>query len=498
MIGPEPHRRRRAFCITLKPVDTRQLEKIRTEIIDALVGLQWGKIYQLSEKSFAVDFHPHPGRYLFISTEPRRESVYLIRRRLKMIERESINHGSFADVLRNQLTHAELMKVDALENGVGLRFSFRQNAVEADSCSDQLVVQIARGNANVYLLDHADVVVARQREMPGDPNQAGERYCPPESVENLTTEVAANTDDALSDQLDKIYSQSAADEQFNLNATTARKLLSTVLKKKRKLVTNLESDLSSHGDPERWKQYGDLILANISSLRRENGRIYLIDLFDEKLPEISIDDDESRSLNDIAAENFRRFTKARNAKKMIAQRSALIKAEIEGLEKKQERLDAIIENRYEQGLVEFLPRKKAVRSNDKKKAPTDEISKFARKFTSSDGFQVLVGKKARDNDHLSFRIAKSFDTWMHAADFPGSHVVIQNPSKKPIPDRTLIEAAQLAAFYSDARELGKAAVNYTLRKFVNKPKRANPGAVSLASFKTILVKPDVPIEKTAE
>jgi predicted ribosome quality control (RQC) complex YloA/Tae2 family protein len=95
---------------------------------------------------------------------------------------------------------------------------------------------------------------------------------------------------------------------------------------------------------------------------------------------------------------------------------------------------------------------------------------------------------------LTFRIARSLDTWLHAADFPGSHVVIHNPNRKPIPDRTLLEAAQLAAFYSNARKLGKAAVNYTQKKYVNKPRRAAPGLVSLASFKTILVEPVVPFE----
>jgi predicted ribosome quality control (RQC) complex YloA/Tae2 family protein len=60
-----------------------------------------------------------------------------------------------------------------------------------------------------------------------------------------------------------------------------------------------------------------------------------------------------------------------------------------------------------------------------------------------------------------------------------------------MPNRTLTEAAQLAAFYSDARDQPKAAVRYTQRKFVNKPKRSAPGLVSLASFKTILVEPKI-------
>jgi predicted ribosome quality control (RQC) complex YloA/Tae2 family protein len=81
---------------------------------------------------------------------------------------------------------------------------------------------------------------------------------------------------------------------------------------------------------------------------------------------------------------------------------------------------------------------------------------------------------------------------MHAADYPGSHVVIRNPNRQEIPPRTLLEAAQLAAFYSQGRAQTKAAVHYTQKKFVNKPRGAAPGLVSLASFKTILVEPRVP------
>ena len=105
--------------------------------------------------------------------------------------------------------------------------------------------------------------------------------------------------------------------------------------------------------------------------------------------------------------------------------------------------------------------------------------------------EILVGKKAADNDQLTFRIARSLDLWLHAADYPGSHVVVRNPNRLEIPPQTLLEAAELAAFYSDARSQPKAAVNYTQKKFVNKPKGSAPGLVRLAFFKTILVEPKV-------
>ncbi|MDQ3712269.1 MAG: NFACT RNA binding domain-containing protein, partial [Acidobacteriota bacterium] len=110
---------------------------------------------------------------------------------------------------------------------------------------------------------------------------------------------------------------------------------------------------------------------------------------------------------------------------------------------------------------------------------------------SSEGFEILVGKGAKDNDYLTFRIAKASDLWFHAADYPGSHVVVKNPNRKEIPPKTLLEAAQIAAFFSHAKQQPKVAVHYTPKKFVNKPKGASAGLVSLASFKTILVEPKI-------
>ena len=119
----------------------------------------------------------------------------------------------------------------------------------------------------------------------------------------------------------------------------------------------------------------------------------------------------------------------------------------------------------------------------------------ARQFRSTDGFDILVGKRATDNDHLTFRVAGPNDLWLHAADYPGSHVVVRNPNRKEIPQRTLLEAAQLAAFYSSGKSQPKAAVNYTQRKYVHKPRRSAPGLVNLASFKTVLVEPKVPFDE---
>ena len=129
----------------------------------------------------------------------------------------------------------------------------------------------------------------------------------------------------------------------------------------------------------------------------------------------------------------------------------------------------------------FSGKKNKQQSRKNKKGKKDSSSSVARKFVSSDGIEILVGKRSKDNDYLTFRIAKSLDTWLHASDYPGSHVVIKAQNKNELPPNTLKEAAQLAAFYSKAKNETKVAVHYTQKKFVNKPKGVAPGLVR--SFK---------------
>jgi predicted ribosome quality control (RQC) complex YloA/Tae2 family protein len=282
-------------------------------------------------------------------------------------------------------------------------------------------------------------------------------------------------------------------ERFDALATAALKKVRGSIAKREKLIRNLQGDLEKHGDPERWKRYGELILANIQTAERDGDIIRLIDYFEPDAPTIEIVAEHQLTLNEAAEHYFRRYTKARNGRAAIAERIEKTGSAINADEQELRRIEDAVKAGDEEYLASVTaPKRKATEIKRKKKK--DVEVKGVRRFVSSDGFEILVGKKAKDNDFLTFRIARSLDTWLHAADFPGSHVVIHNPNRKPIPDRTLLEAAQLAAFYSNARKLGKAAVNYTQKKYVNKPRRAAPGLVSLASFKTILVEPVVPFE----
>ena len=145
-------------------------------------------------------------------------------------------------------------------------------------------------------------------------------------------------------------------------------------------------------------------------------------------------------------------------------------------------------------LIEFDDRKLGQKRGARKQKASTSLPGM-RRYRSSDGYEVIVGRTARDNDSLTFRVARPNDLWLHAADYPGSHVIVRNASRNEIPHRTIIEAAQLAAKFSQASNDSKVTIHYTRRKFLSKPKGSAPGLVRMSTYKTITVEPGENIER---
>jgi len=112
-------------------------------------------------------------------------------------------------------------------------------------------------------------------------------------------------------------------------------------------------------------------------------------------------------------------------------------------------------------------------------------------FLSSEGLDIYVGKNNIQNDYLTLKFANNHDIWLHTKEIPGSHVIIK--TTKDFSEKTIEEAANLAAYYSKAKDSSKVAVDYTEIKHVHKPNGAKPGMVIYYTNKTIYITPEKPI-----
>jgi predicted ribosome quality control (RQC) complex YloA/Tae2 family protein len=463
-------------------VNELTLQNINAELSSKLKGRLFGKIFLLSKSTLAIDFRLP--EYLFISLEPNSPRIYLFKRKIKELERKSINPSGFVLLLRKKLSNATLQSLEKVENERILKFYFAVRNELGEIEKYTLVAQLTGRSANLILLDSKDFIIDSLRE-----TEIATKYeVPVREAQPIRHDVPFPKGDleTLSEALDVYYQQLESDRLFTQQAKSAQQKVKKEIAKREKLITKLNEDLDNHGDADSWKRLGDLLLSNLANAVRIDDTVLVVDYFDDETPTIEIEVDRNLSLPAASEKFFKRYTKARNAKEELTKRLESIDIEIQKLKNEQAELESAI---LEKNLGTFAPKEIAV-ANSKKKEP--ETLKYARKFVSTEGYEILVGKAAKDNDFLTFRVAKSFDLWLHAADYTGSHVIVRNPNKGEIPNQTLIEAARFAAFYSQAREQPKVAVHYTQKKFVNKPKGAVAGLASLSSFKTILVEPKIP------
>lgn len=268
--------------------------------------------------------------------------------------------------------------------------------------------------------------------------------------------------------------------------------LAAKLKKQRTLAANLERERAGFAKGEQHQRWGELLLANLHQVEKTDAGFAVTDFYDEAQPTITIPAADKATAQEAAEHYFKLARKSKTGLATINARLPEVQKEIADVETQLARLAEITHADELNSLVEkagsAAPAKQPPKTQPGKKPKEEKIS-GVRRYRSSDGYEILVGRTDRDNDHLTMRVAKSYDLWFHAADYPGSHVVLRNPQRRDVPQRAILEAAQLAAKFSSARTNAKVAVNFCEKKFVTKPKGFNVGQVRLASFKTVMVEP---------
>jgi predicted ribosome quality control (RQC) complex YloA/Tae2 family protein len=484
-------------------MDDQSIKEIVAEIQPLMVGRAPGKVFQLSAHSLVIDFRLRDHGDLFVSVEPAHPRLYLVKRRVRELEKQSIRLTQFGQSLRKGLSNTTLRSIEKDPNDRIVRFDFSGTDELGQQQERTMIAQLTGRAANLFLIDRQGVIINQAREGKGPGQRIGESYqkppaaggrSAPDGDGELIKLIRGGQHASRSEAADAYFSSLLVQQAFDSRAATARAELRKKVTHYRKLLKQLERDLASHADAEHHKRLGDLLLANLSTARRTGNRIVLIDYFADDAAPVEIEIDEHSTLPEEAARRFALYSRSKRAVRQITSRIAAIRPELDILNSQSEALEKIIAERDEAALESFTAKKSAPTARGSKQKTEKKIP-GTRSYLSSDGFEILVGRTARDNDYLTFKVAKPNDLWMHTGDYSGSHVVIRNTTRKDVPHRTIIEAAQLAAHFSQARKDPKVDVHYTQRKFVSKPKGAAPGLVRMTRFKNITVEPRESVER---
>src|SRR5713226_990291 len=372
-------------------MDAEAIGTIVTEIEALLTDRAPGKIFQLGPFSLAIDFRLRDG-YLFISAEPGLPRLYLIKRRVRDLEKQSIPPTQFALALKKELAGATLraLEKDSADRVVCFRFAGKDEFEQAKERT--LIAQLTGRSANLFLLDahgaithqlrssrvpgqhiaeeyrlsgRSETRVRERGTIPTRGPQTGEPHEPgisptrgpqtgsPAGVgavrEGSTgtplESFLAGQFDLFSAALDSHYSSLLNQQAFDASASAARADLRKRASRQQKLLKQLQADLASHSDAEQQKRLGDLLLANLSTAKRSRNRVKLIDYFSANAPVIEIELDEKVTLPQEAERRFALYSRSKRAVKQINSRIAVTQREIAALEDRQTELEKLVARR---------------------------------------------------------------------------------------------------------------------------------------------------------
>jgi predicted ribosome quality control (RQC) complex YloA/Tae2 family protein len=239
-------------------------------------------------------------------------------------------------------------------------------------------------------------------------------------------------------------------------------------------------------DAERLGKLAQLLTSSGHKLDQRYDSVMVTDYFSDPPQELPVELDPAVTLRENIDRMFKRQQKAGRGKQIVAKQLAELHGREAAIAERIRRLQAIKDWDTWLAIVD------RVAAEQSRPASPETFGRVAPRYRTLtvEGFEILIGRSSRENDTLTFQVASPEDFWMHVADYSGSHVVVRNPAKlKSLPEVVLLKAAQLAAFFSQARNSPKVEVHYTRRKYVSKPRRAKPGLVKLSDFGSILVEP---------
>lgn len=293
---------------------------------------------------------------------------------------------------------------------------------------------------------------------------------------------------SISQLLEEFYSEKDNSYHIAQKAHDMRRLVTSNIER---CVRKKELQLKTLKDIENkdiWKLKGELITANIYAIEKGQTSLKALNFYEEEQPEIEIALEATKTPSENAQKYFNKYNKAKRTMVALSLQKKQNDEELDYLENvlvsietatEDSDLAEIREELAEQGFVKKKKYNKGKQPKQKKTTPHH--------FISSDGYDIYVGKSNTQNDELTLHIAQNNDIWLHTKNIPGSHVIIKMKDSQPLPEQTLLEAANLAVFHSKAKNSSNVPVDYTPRKNVKKPRGAKPGMVIYEQNKTVTI-----------
>ena len=293
--------------------------------------------------------------------------------------------------------------------------------------------------------------------------------------------------ESFSALLDMYYTVRDRKDAMRQKSQAVRKTVQNLCTRLTKKLAIQEKELTATFDRERLRQLGDIVTANIHRIVKGQTTIDCEDFYDETMKVISIPISPILSPQQNAAKFYKDYARMKNAEKELTKQMELGEGELHYLKSVLEELNrAQTEAELEEIRRELQEGGYLRPESGRKKAKQAKLQPM--RFESTDGYPIYVGRNNRQNDELTFRLARKDDIWCHASKVHGSHVIISCGGTTP-PDDTITQAAQLAAYYSETSDGQNIPVDVTAVKQVKKVPSGKPGMVIYHTYRTVIANP---------
>lgn len=291
----------------------------------------------------------------------------------------------------------------------------------------------------------------------------------------------------LSHMLDHFYFGKAERDRVKQQAHDIERFIINEKEKNEKKIVKLKETIKEAEEAQKYQLFGELLTANLYAVQKGMENIEVVNYYDENGATVIIPLNPLKSPSENAQKYFTKYQKAKNALSIVQEQIEKAKSEAAYFDTLLQQVETasakdiaeIREELIEEGYIKAR-KKKQLKKNQSQKPVLD-------RFFASDGTEIIVGKNNKQNDYLTNRLAARDEIWLHTKDIPGSHVVIRSRQPK---EKTIIEAAVIAAYFSKARDSSSVPVDFTLVRHVKKPSGAKPGFVIYDNQQTVYVTPD--------
>ena len=291
--------------------------------------------------------------------------------------------------------------------------------------------------------------------------------------------------------LDDFYEKREQAERVKQKGQDLVKTASNGAARLRRKIAAQEQELTESKNRDKWRVYGELITANLYRMERGMSRLTAQNYYDPDCADVDIPLDVRLSPQENAAKYFKKYTKAKTAEKYITAQLEKARVELTYLESVLQELTLAESEQDFNDIRAELTDGGYLRAKGRKQP---QRPSKPREFRSTAGLRILVGRNNRQNDRLTAKDAEKWDIWLHTQRIHGSHVILCTGGAQP-DEQSLLEAASLAAYFSQAQNSTKVPVDFTQVKYVKKPAGSPPGFVNYTNYKTILADPSEELVK---